>query len=69
MIGYMTMILQLTSFLNISYIEYAKSVKRIAVYILMKKPFNLVRDWRRIPDRLFDNKISKANRWVRTVLD
>ena len=45
--GHMTMILQLPSFLDASSVERAKCVRRIAVYILMKKPSILVEDWER----------------------
>lgn len=38
------MILQLPFFLDVNSIERSKYMKKIAVYILMKKPPNIVRD-------------------------
>ena len=44
MTDHITMILQLLFFLDASSIEHAKYVRRIAVYILVKKPSNPVGD-------------------------
>lgn len=41
---HMTMILKLPFFLDISFVEYAKYVQKIAIYILVKKSPNQVED-------------------------
>lgn len=62
MISHISMILELPSFLDVSSIEHAKYVKRIAVCILVKKFPNLMENWEKKPDRPLDKKTSSLNK-------
>ena len=56
MTSHMTIILQLLLFLNTSFIEHTKCIRKIIIYILVKKPPNLIENEGRKLDKLLYKK-------------